>query len=154
MPQACYRELRAYKYELVRPYEQETGIAGYDVSTPFLKLTLTGRLEIRRAYAWNGPVVPAVDTLNFMRASLVHDALYQLIRLRKLPPSCRRRADVLLRDMCRQDGMSALRAWWTHLAVKWCGGLAARPGAGSPEKITCAPKSGAAPAARARSAKG
>lgn len=138
MNQACYRELRGYKYELIHPYSQETGITGYYISTDFLQLETGGKLDIKQEYAWDGPSGPTIDTLNFMRGSLVHDALYQLIRLKMIPYECKTQADMLLRDICREDGMSKFRSWYVYLAVKYFGGSAAKSGTDKPEKIICA----------------
>ena len=44
------------------------------------RLNTKGHLIIKRSYAWDGPSGPTIDTKNFMRGSLVHDALYQLMR--------------------------------------------------------------------------
>lgn len=57
-----------------------------------------------------------------MRGSLVHDALYQLMRQGHLDPDKYRETAVdLLRTMCREDGMSAIRAWWVYKGVRWGG---------------------------------
>ena len=53
-----------------------------------------------------------------MRGSLVHDALYQLIREGELGPGQRRMADGLLHEICLADGMSYLRIGWVYLAVR------------------------------------
>ena len=37
-------------------------------------------LYISKGYSWDGPSGPAIDTPDWIKASLVHDALYQLIR--------------------------------------------------------------------------
>jgi hypothetical protein len=60
-----------------------------------------------------------------MRGSLVHDALYQLMRLSTLDYEVhRKRADEILKDICLEDGMSMLRAWYVyqgvHLFAKNC----------------------------------
>ena len=62
-----------------------------------------------------------------MRGSLVHDALYQLMREQALPLTYRQAADDLLKEICLQDGMPRLRAWYVHKAVSWFGEFAARP---------------------------
>jgi hypothetical protein len=61
--------------------------------------------RISKGYAWDGPSGPTIDTGNFMRGSLIHDALYQLMRTGNLPTSFRERADLLLRKTCIDDGM-------------------------------------------------
>jgi hypothetical protein len=107
-----------YKYQLIKDYSLAVGIVPkIPFTTPFLQLDSDGRLTIRAGYAWDGPSGPTIDTQNFMRGSLVHDALYQLIREGLLPFSAKAAADKLLRELCREDGMSALRAWWVYVAV-------------------------------------
>lgn len=82
-------------------------------------------LRVRAGYAWDGPSGPTIDTKTFMRGSLVHDALYQLIREGYLDPSYRKYADNLLKEICREDGMSWLRAQWVYLGVSKFGSDAA-----------------------------
>lgn len=113
-----------YKYQLEEDYQQETGIKPV---TPggnrFVQMTLDGALLIRAGYAWDGPSGPTLDTPDFMRGSLVHDALYQLMREGILSKDLhRKQADDLLRTICREDGMPAIRAWWVYLAVRNFGG--------------------------------
>ena len=117
-----YRKLRKYKYQLTAPYEHPgpTGIvtaAGAEVPG-FIVLTKDGHLTISKGYAWDGPSGPTIDTKDFMRGSLVHDALYQLMRARKLPQETRIAADNLLRETCKADGMSAFRAWYVYRSVR------------------------------------
>ena len=57
-----------------------------------------------KGYAWDGAdLCPEVKAV--MRASLEHDAVYQLIRKRELPRSWRAEADRLFRRLCIEDGM-------------------------------------------------
>jgi hypothetical protein len=120
-----YRSLRGYKYELLETYELATTIwPKVACRLSHLELLPNGKLTIYVGYAWDGPSGPTVDTKNFMRGSLVHDALYQLIRQGALPAEARAPADQLLRQLCREDGMSAIRAWWVYAAVRAAGWLA------------------------------
>lgn len=118
-----------FKYQLIEDYEIETGIKGYSARTPYLSLYSTGRLVINKGYAWDGPSGPTIDTKNFMRGSLVHDALYQLMRMGKMGRSMgkrnRQQADRLLRTMCIEDGMWRVRAWWIYKSLRLFGGPAA-----------------------------
>lgn len=136
---ACYRKLHRYKYQLMRPYVHSVPFSGFQTETDYLRLRPDGELEVKRSYAWDGPSGPTVDTRDFMRGSLVHDALYQLIRLEVLLPSHRRLADRELRAICRQDGMSAFRAWYVYAAVRLFGASSARPGTDKPDRIICVP---------------
>ena len=139
MDKACYRELKRYKYQLRQPYKLSIGIHGYAIDTPYLKLSNSGLLVIAEGYAWDGPSGPTIDTLNFMRGSLVHDALYQLIRREVLPPRYKAYADLLLKRICLEDGMSNFRAAYVYQAVKLFGGASAKPGSEKPERIICVP---------------
>jgi len=62
-----------------------------------------------------------------MRGSLVHDALYQLMREGALPIVYREEADRLLRRICIEDGMSRLRAAWVLRGVRLGGASSAAP---------------------------
>lgn len=128
-----------YKYQLVAPYTHETGIElEHGVSTPFLRMYTNGRLVINSGYAWDGPSGPAIDSKNFMRGSLVHDALYQLMRMGHLAGRYRERADRILQEICLADGMWRIRAWWVYFAVsRFAGPMAAK---GNRRAIVRAPK--------------
>lgn len=116
-----------YKYQLSEAYTCLTPITpGRPISAPMIRLNTKGKLQVLSGYAWDGPSGPAIDTKNFMRGSLVHDALYQLMRMGKLDPYTEReKADQLLRDMCREDGMSWIRAWWVYKSLRMFGAKAA-----------------------------
>ena len=64
---------------------------------------------------------PTIDTSNSKRASLVHDALYQLMREGILGRDRRKDADDLLLRICLADGMAYLRAGWIYWAVRLFG---------------------------------
>ncbi len=139
MERVCYRALHRYKYQLVAPYEHGVGISKQAIDTPFLSLDAEGVLRIAPNYAWDGPSGPTIDTLNFMRGALVHDALYQLMRMGKLPFSYRDQVDRLLRSICLEDGMSRFRAWYVYQAVKVFGSKNAASGTDTPDEIICVP---------------
>ena len=125
----CIRYRSGYKYQLHRAHVDRVDIRpAAPVVTDWVSLNLDGTLTVRGGYAWDGPSGPSLDTPSFMRASLVHDALYQLMRLGALDAQrWRAAADREMRRMCREDGMSWLRAWWVHQAVRWFGEPATWP---------------------------
>jgi hypothetical protein len=129
-----YRD--GYKYQLTRDYSVQIGIRPLAfIYTPFVRLDTDGMLHLVSGYAWDGPSGPAIDTPNFMRGSLVHDALYQLMRLGRLNSDVHRKtADEELRRICKEDGMSSLRAWWVYNGVRIGGGALAISGADLPDK--------------------
>jgi hypothetical protein len=97
------------------------------IETDFVDLDTDGALMIKKGYAWDGPSGPTRDTKSFMRGSMVHDALYQLMRNNLLPSSCREDADQELHRICREDGMNRFRAWYVLLGVRKGAGFAANP---------------------------
>ena len=118
-----YKKRRKYKYNLHSDLPYSTGIKvdALKISkyiNEYLKIDSKGNLLIKKGYSWDGPSGPAFDTKNFMQGSLVHDALYQLMRDGVIDQTERKRADEILREICRQDGMSRLRAWEVYWGVR------------------------------------
>lgn len=130
-----------YKFQLEEDYQHATGITpAAPGGNRFVQLTLDGVLLIRAGYAWDGASGPAIDTPSFMRGSLVHDALYQLIRLGVVTKAGGRlQADQLLREIVLEDGMLRPRAWWVYQGVRIFGGQYLR-GAGNGNTILTAPE--------------
>jgi len=123
-----YRKLSKYKYQLGDPYTCQLAIEPDDeVDIEYLALSSDGQLTIKKNYAWDGPSGPTFDTKTFMRGSLVHDALYQLIRVKHLKLDQRDYADRLLQKMCKDDGMISFRAWYVYHALKLFGKHAVKP---------------------------
>ena len=110
-----------YKYQLDKAYTIGISIKPKkDIDTKFIKLDKTGKLTVVAGYAWDGPSGPVVDRKENMRASLVHDALYQLMRNRKL--TARRhqdKADRLFMKLCIEDGVTRTlaRAYYAGLRI-------------------------------------
>lgn len=118
------RYLSGYKYQLVENYTFYTGFKNdRNITHSFIQLEFEGYLHIRKGYAWDGPSGPTIDTKNFMRGSLIHDALYQLLREHRNPGFTRKQADEILKIVCLEDGMSKLRAWWVYQGVRNFGGI-------------------------------
>lgn len=110
---------RPWKYRLTEDYKISTGIMpDHSLSDRYFRLDRIGQLTVRAGYAWDGASGPAIDTPAFMRGSCVHDALCQMIRWRILPAAHQRAADRLLVRLCREDGMSLLRALWVYYSVR------------------------------------
>jgi hypothetical protein len=108
------------------------------IRTPWVELDPDGWLRIRPGYAWDGPSGPTMDTKTAMRGSLVHDVLFQLLRLGHLPPSAFEPANRILQRICLEDGMWSVRAnLWYH-AVRIFAKPATDPAAESPDQ--CAPE--------------
>ena len=127
----CISYKSGYKYQLFEEYCTDIPIKPNDTissSGNYVTLSKEGKIVIKKSYAWDGPSGPTIDTLNFMRGSLVHDALYQLMRENQLPRfSYRDQADRLLQQMCKDDGMTSIRAWWVYQGVSKFGSSASNP---------------------------
>jgi hypothetical protein len=119
-----YRRIPRYKYQLTARYEHQLGFdvaryfpgqSGLVATVPgFIDLYADGRLVIHTGYAWDGASGPTIDTETSKRGSLVHDALYQLIREGLLPRAAKDATDLEFRDLCIDDGM------WEWRAKLWC----------------------------------
>lgn len=134
----CIRYAAGYNYQL-----RETCVIDAPelkgaprVTAPWYSI-YDGKMLICGGYAWDGASW-AIDTPNFMRGSLGHDVAYQALREGHLPPEFREPADQMLRRICREDGMSAIRAWWVYQGVRFGGGPAADPANLEPDR--CAPR--------------
>ena len=108
-----------YKYQLTEDFSVHVNIrCGETITTPYIRLSKMGCLVIKSGYAWDGPSGPAIDSKTYMRASLAHDALYELFRSGELSIIYRKRADRIFYDLCLADGMWKIRAWIAYKAVR------------------------------------
>ena len=116
---ACYRKLGFYKYQLMRSYILIIYIkSNADIVTNIITLSDEGIFTIKIRYAWNEPGETSIDTKSFMCGSLVHDALYQLMRSEYLDYKTHRQyAYDLLESICLEDKTSTFRAWYVHQVI-------------------------------------
>lgn len=125
-----YRALKNYKYQTMEDgkfilYTGDPLPVRADSVTidKFVELTGDNVLRIAKGYAWDG-ASGAFDTKSTMEAALIHDALYQLIREKKLDKEVYRKfADQILYHHCRLNGMGWIRAQYIYLAVRLFGGF-------------------------------
>ena len=117
-----YRELKNWKYQLMEDCHTVIEISE-TASNDYIALDQR-HLIIKRMYAWDGSTIPFKRMFKLfgwdvdkhsLKASLVHDALTQLIGSGLLPNSYRQYADGLYRDMSVAAGLSewkgAVRYW-------------------------------------------
>lgn len=120
---------KGYDYQLAEQEVYQTSLRPEkDIITHFISLTTNGALTISTGYAWDGPSGPTLNTDNSMTPSLLHDALYQLIRQSLLDRRWRKVADEQLYLMLRERKMSWFRAQYWLAGVRWFAGGAATPG--------------------------
>ena len=133
-----YRD--GYKYQLSSDYSIKISVKPKAViDGEFIKLDKNGNLTVAGGYAWDGPSGPVVDTKDNIRASLVHDALYQLMRNKQLSAKEHKdRADKLFKKICIEDGVPKISAQVYYLGLKLGGKPSTEPR--NKKKVQRAPK--------------
>jgi hypothetical protein len=133
-----YRD--GYKYQLAEDYKIKINIKPKEsIDTEFIALNTDGILIVKSGYAWDGPSGPVIDSKKNLRGSLVHDALYQLMRQRKIAQAkYKDKADRLFEKLCKTDGVPASFARIYYEALKKLGKPATKPE--NAKKIYRAPK--------------
>jgi hypothetical protein len=127
-----YREIakrkRKWKYELAASEHFQTSILGCNVAVgDFLYLIPDGTLGVGTGYAWDG-ASGISDSKITRKASLPHDALYQLMRLGLLSREQHRlAADNLFRDLCIAYGGTKFMAGIYWQGLRWFGEKATYP---------------------------
>ncbi|MEZ9863793.1 DUF1353 domain-containing protein [Vibrio breoganii] len=117
-----------YKYQLAEDFIIKVDIfPQQNIDMEFIGLSLDGWLTVRSGYAWDGPSGPVVDTSRNMRASLIHDALYQLLRCEHIPAQQKDAADKLFEKICISDGIDEFTAHMFYLGLKFGGKPATEP---------------------------
>ncbi len=118
-----YINLKNKKYELVKSigvYIPELKDVQIDTSIhPYIYLK-DGNLLVKAGYHWDGATCVPANRDN-LRASLFHDALYELMQLGLLDRKYRDVADRMFRKICIEDGMSEFWADRFYEAVKMFG---------------------------------
>ena len=134
MSKVSYKQ--GYKYQLVADFRIQLDFSPpLAASSTFLELSSAGELLIKSGYCWDGASGPAIDTKNFMRASLVHDALYQMMRNDLLPKDLLLPADRQMLSILKQDGMILPMRWLAYGCVRLFGKFAIR----KPKPVLTAP---------------
>lgn len=114
-----YQKKRDWKYKVYEDVRINLG-----KNFPYVEhelFNISGEtMTVKKGYTWDG-ATGAVDTPSFMTPSLCHDVLYQCIREGLLSEIWKTDSDDLLKSMCLDRGMSSLRAWYVHKAVKLFG---------------------------------
>jgi len=128
---------KGYKYQIAEDYRYKLPRSLCKDLVPhtpqdYLSIETKGDdcwLVIHKGYASDGPSGPTFDTKTFMRGAFVHDALYQMIRHGCFIDDkvARKYADKILRDICLEDGMWKVRAWWVYRSLRGFGKPAALP---------------------------
>lgn len=128
-----------YKYQLAESYSCMTPIKpDAPVRHEFFTLAKTGRLWIKRGYAWDGASGPTFDTKSSMRPSLVHDAFCQMMKDRLIDyDKWQDTVNEFFKQQCIEDGMWGIRASLWHAAVEFAN--AGHPDQGESNPVQEAP---------------
>jgi len=118
-----------HKYEVLEDVFYITKLLGnnvalyenYERSCQVAHLGKNGILTIYKGATWDGPSGPAIDSCDFLDASLAHDYLYHMIASGCLHQKYRKEADRTLRHLCKKFGMPWIRRQWVYWAVRLFG---------------------------------
>ena len=114
-----YRKRRFWKYQLHEDEVYVTDILPEKaIDTAFLDMTVDGVLTVRKNYTWDGASGPSFDSKSTFSASLIHDALYNLMRENLLDRRHRKRVDQIFYEILISRGMSKFRARIWYRAVR------------------------------------
>ena len=98
------RYRRGYKYQLAEPEILQTSFRlKKEVRIPRIILSTDGKLHIAEGYCWDG-ASGIIDRKTNLRASLGHDALYEMMRQGALNYELWKIADYDFAGWLRQDG--------------------------------------------------
>ena len=106
-----------YKYQLGEDAHINLPIYGEEYESDFIKITRSGDLFIRKGYAWDGST-GAKDTKKTLPASLVHDALCQLINEGMIDKKWQLTADLTYRAICLGNGFGNMRTAIRYRAIR------------------------------------
>jgi hypothetical protein len=96
--------IKGERLRLLEKVSAYVGIKGQGVNTAEYVLADDGALTVRPGFEWDGSTFVR-DTKYCTRASLFHDVLCIMIKNGQLPKQQRKRADLLSRRWCIEDGM-------------------------------------------------
>ena len=82
-----------------------------------------GILSVKKGYAWDGASGPIINTRDTLVASLVHDVLYQAMRLNLIKSSKENRqiADKNFFEILKMNGVNSIRRKVWYFAVRLFG---------------------------------
>lgn len=124
-----YRKLKNYKYKLMENYTLKLNInLEKDLIFNFIEFLTTGQLLIKQNYAWDGATGLPLTPTEMLRGSLVHDVLYQLMRLGALDYKIHRiLADKIFKQFCIEDGTPKITTECMYRALRLLGEQFAKP---------------------------
>lgn len=111
-----------YKFKVEENFSIELPFKIPDFEQPYAT-SKNGILEIKKGYAWDGASGPVINTKNTLIASLVHDVLYQAMRLNLIKPNSENKkiTDKNFFEILKMNGVNSTRRTVWYLAVRLFG---------------------------------
>ena len=111
-----------YKFKVEENFSIELPFKIPDFVHPYASLK-DGILSVKRGYAWDGASGPIINTRDTLVASLVHDVLYQAMRLNLIKPSKENRkiADKNFFEILKMNCVNSIRRKVWYFAVRLFG---------------------------------
>ena len=117
-----YKKRKKWKYVLQKDYTCQADIPVDELcDLAFLKLEKNGNLTIKKNYAFDGATGLIFTPKSLIKGSLIHDALYQLIREKKIDIKCKKIADEILAQNCIESKIPKIFVWLVSLGVRLFG---------------------------------
>ena len=108
-----------YKFKVEENFSIELPFKIPDFEQPYAS-SKDGILSVKKGYAWDGASGPIINTRDTLVASLVHDVLYQAMRLNLIKSSKENRkiADKNFFEILKMNGVNSIRRKVWYLAVR------------------------------------
>ena len=111
-----------YKFKVEENFSIELPFKIPDFVHPYAS-SKDGILSVKKGYAWDGASGPIINTRDTLVASLVHDVLYQAMRLNLIKSSKENRmiADKNFFEILKMNGVNSIRRKVWYFAVRLFG---------------------------------
>ena len=111
-----------YKFKVEENFSIELPFKIPDFEHPYAS-SKDSILSIKKGYAWDGASGPIINTRDTLVASLVHDVLYQAMRLNLIKSSTENRqiADKNFFEILKMNGVNSIRRKVWYFAVRLFG---------------------------------
>lgn len=111
-----------YKFKVEENFSIELPFKIPDFEHPYAS-SKDGILSVKKGYAWDGASGPIINTRDTLVASLVHDVLYQAMRLNLIKSSKENRkiADKNFFEILKMNGVNSIRRKVWYFAVRLFG---------------------------------
>lgn len=111
-----------YKFKVEENFSIELPFKIADFEHQYASLK-DGILSIKKGYAWDGASGPIINTQDTLVASLVHDVLYQAMRLNLIKSNNENKkiADKIFFEILKMHGVNSIRRKVWYFAVRLFG---------------------------------